>query len=334
MDRTAAYSSALDASPSPSATCPHPVGCPADERVRCLGMALAASTSAERDRVSRALLPAQVLASLQVSLAAIQGRPELAGLPGVRDELADLASGCADALRELREELHGVRAGTVNEPTRVLLVDDQALFRGALGSVLDAQPDFRVVGQAADGLSALDLAQALRPDLVLMDVEMSGMDGVSAARALLQRVPSAKVVMLTVTDDDEHLLDAVRAGVHGYLLKDMAPADLFEQLRAVRRQETPISPALVGRLLDAIRTPARVGVPEQAAEQLSERELQILRLVADGLTNREIGQRLFITEGTAKNHVHNALRKLHLENRSQAAAYIIREGLAAHWSNL
>ncbi len=220
------------------------------------------------------------------------------------------------------------------QSTRVLLVDDQALFRGALAAVLDAEPDFTVVGEAADGHSGLDLALAVRPDLVLMDVEMPGMDGVTAARGVLQRVPTAKVVMLTVTDDDDHLLSAIRAGVHGYLLKDVSPAELFEQLRAVRRQETPVSPALVGRLLDAIRTPASApAVPENAAEQLSERELQILRLVAEGLTNREIGQRLFITEGTAKNHVHNALRKLHLENRSQAAAYIVREGLAANWSN-
>ncbi len=214
-------------------------------------------------------------------------------------------------------------------PTRVLLVDDQALFRGALAAVLDAQPDFTVIGQAADGRSAVDLALDLRPDLVLMDVEMPGLDGVAAASVLLQRAPGVKVVMLTVTDDDDHLLAAIRSGVHGYLLKDIGPQELFDQLRAVRRQETPVSPALVGRLLDALRTPQAPVPPPRAAEELSGRELQILRLVAEGLTNRAIGQRLFITEGTAKNHVHNALRKLHLENRSQAAAYVIREGLVA-----
>jgi two-component system nitrate/nitrite response regulator NarL len=214
-------------------------------------------------------------------------------------------------------------------PTRVLLVDDQTLFRGALAAVLDAQPDFTVVGQAADGRAGVDLALELRPDLVLMDVEMPGMDGVAAASVLLERLPGVKVVMLTVTDDDEHLLGAIRSGVHGYLLKDMGPEELFDLLRKVRHQETPVSPALVGRLLDALRTPpAPPTVPAHAAEALSQRELQILRLVAEGLTNREIGQRLFITEGTAKNHVHNALRKLQLENRGQAAAYIVREGLA------
>jgi len=218
----------------------------------------------------------------------------------------------------------------VNPPevTRVLLVDDQALFRGALAAVLEAQPDFTVIGQAGDGRTGVDRALELRPDLVLMDVEMPGLDGVSAAAAILERLPGVKVVMLTVTDDDEHLLGAIRSGVHGYLLKDMEPRELFDLLRQVHRQETPVSPALVGRLLDALRTPhPPLPVPAHAAEALSQRELQILRLVAEGLTNREIGQRLFITEGTAKNHVHNALRKLQLENRSQAAAFVIREGL-------
>lgn len=215
------------------------------------------------------------------------------------------------------------------EPTRLLLVDDQALFRGALAMVLDGQPDFTVVGQAPDGPAAVELALQLHPDIVLMDVEMPGMDGVAAAASLLKRLPGVKVVMLTVTDDDEHLLGAIRAGVHGYLLKDMDPADLFDLLRRVRQSETPVSPALVGRLLDALRSPQQPAeVPAHAAETLSRREVEILRHVAAGLTNREIAQRLFITEGTAKNHVHNALRKLNLENRAQAAAFVIREGLA------
>ena len=152
------------------------------------------------------------------------------------------------------------------EATRVLLVDDQALFRGALATLLDAQPDFTVVGQAGDGRAAVDAAWELRPDLVVMDVEMPVMDGVSAAGVLLERIPGIKVVMLTVTDDDEHLLGAIRTGVHGYLLKDMAPVELFDLLRKVRRQETPVSPSLVGRLMDALRTPtAPLQVPAQAA---------------------------------------------------------------------
>jgi len=215
--------------------------------------------------------------------------------------------------------------GAPGPATRVLLVDDQALFRGALAGLLDAQPDFTVVGQAASGREGVAAASALRPDLVLLDVEMPGMDGVTAARLLLERSPGIKVVMLTVSDDDAALLAAVRLGVHGYLLKDLEPAELLRLLRSTRRSETPVSPALVGRLVAALRDAPAPRPPEPT---LSHRELEIMRMVAEGLTNREIGQRLFITEGTVKNHVHNTLRKLHLENRSQAAAYLVREGLA------
>ena len=218
----------------------------------------------------------------------------------------------------------------VGESIRVLLVDDQPLFRGAIGSLIDQQPDFQVVGEAVNGLEGVEKARALRPDLVVLDVEMPVMDGVEAARIIREQMPSMKVIMLTVCDEDAKLLTAVRLGVHGYLLKDLRPEQLYEMLRSVMRDETPVSPALVSRLLAELREGGRSphpAAPTPADPGLSHRELEIMRLVADGLTNKEIGTRLSITEGTVKNHVHNALHKLDMDNRIQAAAYIVRQGL-------
>jgi len=217
-------------------------------------------------------------------------------------------------------------------PIRVLLVDDQGLFRGAVAGVLDRQPDMTVVGEAANGLEALEAAHELQPDVIVMDVEMPVMDGVEAAGLMREQLPHVKIIMLTVSEDDDHLLGAVRLGVHGYLLKDMRPEQLFDMIRSVTRGETPVAPALIGRLLAELRgTTAgpRSPEPPRAEVLLSGRELEILRLVARGLSNKEIGSRLSITEGTVKNHVHNALQKLGMENRIQAAAYIVRQGLGA-----
>jgi len=218
------------------------------------------------------------------------------------------------------------------EPIRVLVVDDQSLFRGSLAAVIDAQPDLDVIGEAVNGIDALEQSQALNPDVVVMDVEMPVMDGLEAAALLREQLPAAKVVMLTVDDDDDHLLRAVRLGVHGYLLKNMRPTELFDMIRSVMRGETPVAPALVGRLVAELRQSdrrPRTPEPSRPEDLLSARELEILRLVAQGLSNKEIGSRLSITEGTVKNHVHNALQKLGMENRIQAAAYIVRQGLGA-----
>jgi len=233
-------------------------------------------------------------------------------------------------------------------PIRILLVDDQPLFRRAIATLIGEQPEFTVVGEAADGLEAIEKAHALAPDLIVMDVEMPVMNGVEAVRILRDQLPSIKIVVLTVSESEDYLLDAIRFGAHGYLLKDLRPEQLYELLRAVMRDETPLSPAIAGRLLQEVRRlgggsdrpPATSSVDGRPSSSdarppmpdlrsiLTRRELETLQFVADGLSNKEIGSRLSITEGTVKNHVHNALEKLQLENRIQATAYVIREGLA------
>jgi DNA-binding NarL/FixJ family response regulator len=186
-----------------------------------------------------------------------------------------------------------------------------------------------VVGEAENGLDAVEKAHALVPDLVVMDVEMPVMDGVEATRLIREQLPAVKVIMLTVSEADDHVFDAIRFGAHGYLLKDLRPEQLYDMIRSVMRNETPLSPAIAGRLLDEIKTGAtkRSSLPATQGPTVTRRELEILRLVAEGLSNKEIGKRVSITEGTVKNHVHNALEKLHMDNRIQAAAYIVRQGL-------
>jgi len=217
-------------------------------------------------------------------------------------------------------------------PIRILLVDDQPLFRGAIAALLADQDGMEVVGEAADGISALSQARALDPDLIVMDVEMPGMNGVEATRLLKEERPGTKIVMLTVSEQDEHLFDAIRYGANGYLLKDLRPEQLFDMLRRVMCHETPLSPGIAERLIADLRTgrppdPQPTATPGPHAP-ITARELEVLTLVAEGLSNKEIGKALWITEGTVKNHVHNALEKLQLSNRIQAAAYVVREGLS------
>ena len=215
-------------------------------------------------------------------------------------------------------------------PIRILLVDDQPLFRRAIATLIDEQPDMVVVGEAENGLDAVEQAHALDPDLVVMDVEMPVMNGVEAVRLIHDQLPRTKVIMLTVSDSEDFLFDALRNGADGYLLKDLRPEQLYDMLRSVMRDETPLSPAIAGRLLAEFRDHPSVRVapaPQPAGPALTRREIEILQLVAEGLSNKEIGTSLTITEGTVKNHVHNALEKLQLENRIQAATYVVRQGL-------
>ncbi len=215
---------------------------------------------------------------------------------------------------------------------RVLLVDDQPLFRKALAGLVNAQLDMTVVGEAANGLEALERVRQLTPDVVVMDVNMPGASGVEGVRAIRGAGFATRIVMLTVSEEDDDLFDAIRAGANGYLLKNIRPELLFEDLRGVMRGEAPIAPAMAHRLLDALREgprPAAAPAPREGDVALTRRETEILQLVAAGLSNKEIAGQLVITEGTVKNHVHNALEKLHLSNRTQAAAYTVARGLGA-----
>jgi two-component system nitrate/nitrite response regulator NarL len=207
---------------------------------------------------------------------------------------------------------------------RVLVVDDSPLARRAVREVLAADRAFEVVGEAADGADALRLARELRPDLVLMDVRLPGLDGIHATARIKEAQPGCKVVMLSVSDDARDLFASIKSGAQGYLLKDLDPEDWTTYLRQILSGEAPISREIATRILQefAEANPAP-GVP---LETLSPREQEVLELVAAGLSNREIALRLDIAEGTVKNHLRNILGKLHLRNRTALAAYAARYG--------
>ena len=214
------------------------------------------------------------------------------------------------------------------EPIRVLLADDHVLFRKGLASLIDPLEDMEVVGEAGDGREALEKARELMPDLILMDIHMLGWDGLKATRLIKEEMPHVKIVMLTVSDDDKDLFEAIKNGARGYLLKDTEPEELFELLRGVYRGEAPISHLTAARILDEFTRLAQEGDRyPSAGESLTPREKEVLQLVAQGSTNKEIASQLFITENTAKNHLRNILEKLHVQNRIQAAVYAVREGL-------
>jgi DNA-binding NarL/FixJ family response regulator len=204
---------------------------------------------------------------------------------------------------------------------RILLADDQALFREGLRTLLSVQPDFEVVGEAANGEEALRLAETLCPDVVLMDLRMPVLDGVAATRRLCASQARCRVIVLTTFDDDEYIFEGLRAGALGYLLKDVASADLFAAIRAAARGESVLQPSVATKVVAQFARLAnqapRPGEP--LVEPLSERELQVLRLVAQGKTNREIAAALYIAGGTVKNHVTNILGKLGARDRTQAA---------------
>jgi len=212
-------------------------------------------------------------------------------------------------------------------PLRILLVDDHLLFRKGLVRLLDAQPDFEVVGEARDGLEAVEQAQALRPDVVLMDIRMPGCDGLEATRRIKAQMPDVRVVMLTVSDDDQDLATAVRYGADGYLLKDLLPETLFQQLRGLKSGQAPISRAMTGKLFRQLAQRNRPTVRPAAIDVLSARECEVLALVVGGCSNQEIAGELGITRNTVKNHLRNILVKLGVKNRVQAAAYAVSHGL-------
>jgi DNA-binding NarL/FixJ family response regulator len=211
---------------------------------------------------------------------------------------------------------------------RVLVTDDQALVRGGFRLILDAQPDIEVVGEAADGKQAIERARALRPEVVLMDVRMPGMDGLEATRQLLAARDAPRVLMLTTFDLDEYVYDAMRAGASGFLLKDVRPEQLAEAVRVVAGGDTLLAPAITRRLVEQYVRRPRPGSRRPArVEALTERELEVLRLIAQGRSNAEIARDLFLGETTVKTHVTHVFTKLDLRDRAQAVVLAYESGL-------
>ena len=218
----------------------------------------------------------------------------------------------------------------INEDAiRVLIVDDHALFRRGLQMVLEGEPDIDVVGEASDGHEAIERAEATTPDVVLMDVRMPKRSGIEATRTIKDTLPSTKILMLTISDEEADLYEAIKAGASGYLLKEISIEEVASAVRQVQAGQSLISPSMASKLLNEFaamvkRRDERTQVP---GPRLTERELEVLKLVAKGMNNRDIGSELFISENTVKNHVRNILEKLHLHSRMEAVVYAVREKL-------
>ena len=213
---------------------------------------------------------------------------------------------------------------------RVLVVDDHALFRRGICQVLLGEEGIDVVGEAEDGAEAHALAVRLRPDVVLMDVNMPGTDGIEATGRIAVDLPDVRILMLTVSDDEEDLFRAITAGAVGYLLKEISSDEVAEAVRAVVRGQTLLSPAMASKLIGEYATLARrvaASSARVAVPRLTAREREVLTLVAHGYTNRDIGRQLFISGNTVKNHVRNILEKLQIHTRAEAVVFAVRENL-------
>jgi len=227
----------------------------------------------------------------------------------------------------------GVRApGVRTEPIRVLIADDHALFRRGLEMVLVEEADIEMVGQAGDGAEAVAAAGELLPDIVLMDIRMPKISGIEACRAMKEVAPSSKIVILTISDEEEDLFEAIRAGASGYLLKDIPLDEVAEAVRSVYGGQSLINPSMAGKLITEFATLARRDSEEERAQRvpaprLTEREMEVLKLVARGMNNRDIAKELFISENTVKNHVRNILEKLQIHSRMEAVMIAVRQKL-------
>jgi DNA-binding NarL/FixJ family response regulator len=218
------------------------------------------------------------------------------------------------------------------DPIRVLIADDHALFRHGLEMVLNDEDGIELVGQACDGAEAVQMAGEAVPDVVLMDIRMPKTSGIEAARRMKEVAPSAKIVILTISDEEEDLFEAIRAGASGYLLKDIPLDEVADAVRSVYGGQSLINPSMAGKLLTEFATLAKRDAEEEptkhvAAPKLTDREMEVLRLVARGMNNRDIAKELFISENTVKNHVRNILEKLQIHSRMEAVMIAVREKL-------
>jgi DNA-binding NarL/FixJ family response regulator len=218
------------------------------------------------------------------------------------------------------------------DPIRTMIVDDHALFRRGLEMVLEGEPDIELVGQASDGTEAVEKAAESLPDIVLMDIRMPRSNGIEACRAMKEAAPSARIIILTISDEEEDLFEAIRAGASGYLLKDIPLDEVADTVRAVHGGQSLINPSMAAKLLTEFAALARRDDDEERAQELpaprlTEREMQVLKLVARGMNNRDIAKELFISENTVKNHVRNILEKLQIHSRMEAVMVAVREKL-------
>jgi NarL family two-component system response regulator LiaR len=216
----------------------------------------------------------------------------------------------------------------VNEPIRVLVADDHVVVRTGIRAVLSTEPGIEVVGEAADGAEAVAAARGLAPDVVLMDLVMPTMNGIEALRQILADQPGVRILVLTSFATDDQVLPAIKAGALGYLLKDSGPEELVRAIRQVHRGESSLHPRVARQVLDEVARPA-VAPARDPVDPLTGRELEVLRLVARGLSNDEIAATLVLSEATVRVHVSSILRKLQLASRTQAALYALRQGLAS-----
>ncbi len=215
---------------------------------------------------------------------------------------------------------------------RVMIVDDHAVVRQGLRGFLELQPNIEVVGEAVDGMDAVEKAQALRPNVVLMDLVMPRMDGAQATRAIRTSVPSTQVIVLTSFSEDEQVFASIKAGAAGYLMKDIQPNALAAAIEKVARGEPTLHPEIARKIMQELGTPpqqiaARPKGSKELEPGLTEREIEVLRLIARGRSNREIADELVLSEKTVKTHVSNILQKLHLSDRTKAALYAVRRRL-------
>jgi DNA-binding NarL/FixJ family response regulator len=209
-----------------------------------------------------------------------------------------------------------------------MLVDDHVLFRKGIEALLSNHEEFVVVGEASNGREAVERVAECKPDVILMDIDMPVCSGLDGVKMIQSEMPQKRIVMLTVSDDDQDLFTAIKNGAKGYLLKNLDPKDLYQMIRGVMHGEAPLTGIMAAKILQEFQSPQMTQTAEmKKADELTEREIEVLKLITEGMSNKEIADKLSVTENTVKVHVRTTLEKLHLRNRVQAAVYAVREGL-------